>query len=44
MTPQEIACTMGIAPATARNRIQSIHEKLGVAGKAEVIVQLSLAD
>jgi len=41
---KEIASTMGIAPATVRNHIQSIHEKLGVGGKAEVIAQLNLAD
>ena len=40
----EIACTMGIAPATVRNHMQTIHEKLRVGGKAELIAQLNLAD
>ena len=35
---------MGVATATVRNHIQTIHEKLRVGGKAELIAQLNLAD
>jgi DNA-binding CsgD family transcriptional regulator len=42
-TYKEVAAALGIAPATARNHLQAIHEKLQVRNKAELIAQLNLS-
>lgn len=42
-TYKEVAATLGIAPTTARNHLQAIHEKLQVRNKAQLIAQLNLS-
>jgi DNA-binding CsgD family transcriptional regulator len=37
---KDVAAELCIAPATARNHIQNIHEKLGARTNAEVAVHL----
>jgi DNA-binding CsgD family transcriptional regulator len=43
-TYKEAAVALGIAPTTARNHLQAIHEKLQVRNKAGLIAQLNLSD
>jgi DNA-binding CsgD family transcriptional regulator len=40
---KQIAAELALAPATVRNHIQAIHEKLAVHNAAELIAQLELA-
>jgi DNA-binding CsgD family transcriptional regulator len=40
---KEIAMTLQLAPATVRNHIQRIHERLGVRSNAELAAQLTIA-
>ena len=42
-TYKEAAAALGIAPTTARNHLQAIHEKLQVRNKAGLIAQLNLS-
>ncbi len=42
-TYKEAAWALGIAPTTARNHLQAIHEKLQVKNKAGLIAQLNLS-
>nr|WP_158651774.1 LuxR C-terminal-related transcriptional regulator [Marinobacterium profundum] len=43
LSHKEVARALGIAPATARNHIQAIHERLRVRNSAELVEQLQLA-
>lgn len=40
LTHKEIARSLGIAPATVRNHLQAIHERVGVHTNAELVLQL----
>jgi DNA-binding CsgD family transcriptional regulator len=42
-TYEEVAVALGIAPSTARNHLQAIHEELQVRNKAELIAQFNLS-
>lgn len=43
LSHKEVARALGIAPATARNHIQAIHDRLRVRNSAELVEQLQLA-